>query len=284
MLPFTSDISQAQPGVWPLGITPAQQVRRLVLAAGAENKNKLAALVPQNIFGEALANGVAAGATAAHMPEPKIARVPATFAAMNDALKDLSSFSSRRGAIEAQQRAARTRNDADGRREAAEIGRRAPSAPPMDALFLGVTGDLLGQVVPLLAFYDVSPAQVRILGPGTWAREAARQPALAGAWFAAPDPALRAGFEKEYGAKYGGQPREYTSLAYDAAGIARAAMVPEGFSVSSIQRQEGFAGADGLIALLPDGQVRRGLAIFEVDRGGSHIVQPAPQTLSAPGV
>jgi hypothetical protein len=39
-----------------------------------------------------------------------------------------------------------------------------------------------------------------------------------------------------------------------------------------------------LIGLLPDGGVRRGLAIFEVDRGGAHIVQPAPQTLAAPGV
>ena len=30
VLAFTNDPSQAQPGVWPLGITPGQQVRRLV--------------------------------------------------------------------------------------------------------------------------------------------------------------------------------------------------------------------------------------------------------------
>ena len=73
-------------------------------------------------------------------------------------------------------------------------------------------------------------------------------------------------------------------MAYDAAGIARAVMAPEGYPVGSLTRAEGFAGADGLLALLPDGQVRRGLAIFEIDLTGSHIVQPAPKTLAAPGV
>lgn len=284
MLAFTSDSAQAQPGVWPLGITPAQQVRRLVLAVQAENKTKLAVVVPQNILGEALANGALAATAAARMPDPKIVRAPGTFSAMNDALKDVSDFAGRRGAQDAAQRAARARNDADGRREAAEIGRRTPGAPPMDALLLGVTGELLGQVVPLLSFYDIGPGQVRILGPGTWAREASRQPALAGAWYAAPDPAQRAGFEKAFTAKYNAPARELTSLAYDAAGIARAAVSAQGVSLESIQRAEGFAGADGLIGLLPDGQVRRGLAIFEVDRGGAHLVQPAPQTLAAPGV
>lgn len=284
MLAFTSDSAQAQPGVWPLGITPAQQVRRLVLAVQAENKTKLAVVVPQNILGEALANGALAATAAARIPDPRIVRAPGTFSAMNDALKDVSDFANRRGAQDAAQRTARARNDADGRREAAEIGRRTPGAPPMDALLLGVTGELLGQVVPLLSFYDIGPGQVRILGPGTWAREAARQPALAGAWYAAPDPAQRAGFEKAFAAKYNAPPRELTSLAYDAAGIARAAISPQGTSLDSIQRPEGFAGADGLIGLLPDGQVRRGLAIFEVDRGGAHLVQPAPQTLAAPGV
>ena len=80
------------------------------------------------------------------------------------------------------------------------------------------------------------------------------------------------------------QPRELASLAYDAAGIARAAGTGSGFPIASLERPEGFLGADGLLALRPNGQVRRGLAIFEIDRGGAHIVQPAPQSLGAPGV
>lgn len=285
MLAFTSDIAQARPGVWTLGVTPAQQARRLVLAMQAENKTRLAAVVPANPFGEALAAGFVASASEARLAEPRVLRAPPSFAGFNDALKDVAAYASRRGAIDGQQRTARASNDADGRSKAAELGRSAPPPPPMDALLLGASGELLGQSAPLLAFYDIGPDQVRILGPATWARDAARYPALAGAWFAAPDPAQRQGFEQAFVAKYNAPPRELASLAYDAAGIARAAQLGgPAWPMGSLARPEGFAGADGLVGLLPDGQVRRGLAIFQVDRGGTHIVQPAPQTLSAPGV
>ncbi len=284
VLAFTSDASLSQPGVWTLGITPAQQVRRMVLAVGAENKARLAAVLPQNSFGDALAAGLRTAASEASLKEPRIVRAPYSFTGFNDALKTVSDYGSRRGAIEAQQRAARASNDADGRRQAAEIGRQAPPPPPMDALLLGASGGLLGQVVPLLAFYDLPPDQVRILGPATWLREASQLPGLAGAWFAAPDPAARSGFEQQYAAKYNGPARDFASIAYDAAGMARSVATPQGFDANALSRPDGFAGADGLVALQPNGQVRRGLAIFQVDRGGSHVVQPAPQSLAAPGV
>jgi ABC-type branched-subunit amino acid transport system substrate-binding protein len=284
LLAFTSDAGLAQPGVWPLGITPAQQVRRLVLAAQAEGKSRIAAVLPQNAFGDALAAGLVAAAREANLPEPRIVRTAYTFAGFNDALKTVSDYANRRGALEAQQRAARASAEPDARKRAAEIGQQPVPPPPMDALFLGATGELLNQVVPLLAFYDVTPAQVRVLGPATWVRDTQRLPGLAGAWFAAPDPAARAGFEAQFQKAYGVAPRDFTSLAYDAAGIARAAAGPGGFAAGALTKPEGFAGSDGLIGLLPDGGVRRGLAIFEVDRGGAHIVQPAPQTLAAPGV
>lgn len=155
--------------------------------------------------------------------------------------------------------------------------------PPIDALLLGASGPLLGKAAPLLTFYDIGPGQVRILGPATWAREGAQLGALSGAWYAAPDPALRAAYEQQYAAKYGAPPRELTDIAFDAAGVARAVADNIGFAGPALTRGQGFVGADGLFSLLPDGQVRRGLAIFEIDKSGSHIVQPAPMSLAMPG-
>ncbi len=284
VLAFTSDSSLSQPGVWAMGLTPAQQVRRLVLAVQAENKSRIAAVLPTNSFGDALAAGLGTATAAAGMPEPRVIRASPTFAGINQALKDVSGYNSRRGAIEAEQRAARASRDAEGRRRAAEIGQQAPPPPPMDALLLGIGGDLLSQAVPILVFYDIGPKQVRILGPATWARDAARQPDLAGAWFAAPDRLARTGFEQQYVAAYNTPARDLSSLAYDAAGIARAVSTPNGFSYGALTRPEGFAGADGFLALQPDGVVRRGLALFEIDRGGAHIIEPPPQSLGAPGI
>jgi ABC-type branched-subunit amino acid transport system substrate-binding protein len=154
---------------------------------------------------------------------------------------------------------------------------------PFDALLLGTVGSDLAPAADQLAPLGLPPGEVRVLGPAPWQREATHVPALAGAWFAAPDPEARKPFESAYAAKYGAPPPALASLAYDAGGLAKAAAGPGGFDISSLERPEGFAGSDGLLALLPDGRVRRAFAIFEVQPGGAHVVQPAPQSLAAPG-
>ena len=260
VLAFTSDATAAQPGVWPLGITPAQQVRRLVGAAQADNRARIAAVLPQGAYGDAMATGLADAATAAGLPPPRIRRTPMTVAGISEGLRDVSDYAARH-----------------------PTGAPDTVAPaPVDALVLGISGPMLTQVVPLLPASDLPPGAVRILGPATWSRDAANLPGLTGAWFAAPDPAPRAAFAQQYQTRYNAPARDFASLAFDAAGIARVTAGPTGFDPASLTRPEGFAGADGVLALLPDGRVRRGLALFEVAPGGPRVIQPSPQAL-APG-
>ena len=41
---------------------------------------------------------------------------------------------------------------------------------------------------------------------------------------------------------------------------------------------------DGALSLMPDGHVRRALAVFQINAGGgAHIVSQAPQDVSNPG-
>lgn len=260
MLAFTSDATVAQPGVWPLGITPAQQVRRLVAAARADNKTRIAAVLPQGAFGDAMAAGLADATGAAGLPPAQIVRTLPTLAGVGGGLKTVSDYAARHPAT-------------------ADAAPVAAAPAPVDALLLGVSGPMLAQVAPLLPASDLAPAQVRVLGPATWARDAATLPGLAGAWYAAPDPGNRTAFSQQYIARYNVPPRDFANLAFDAAGIARVTVGPGGFDVASLTRPEGFAGADGVVALLPDGRVRRGLALFEVTPSGPRLVQPAPQAL-----
>ena len=58
ILAFTSDRQQARPGVWTLGIEPEQQVQRLAEVLVARGKGRIAAVLPDNIFGDALAYGL----------------------------------------------------------------------------------------------------------------------------------------------------------------------------------------------------------------------------------
>lgn len=284
MLAFTSDAAQAQPGVWTLGITPEQQVRRLVAAVQAQGRTKLAALLPDNPFGRALADAYLRAAVANNLPPPNIRRYAGSFASLNEGLRAISDYANRRGPIEAKIREARERHDAESRQQIADLSHQPIPPPPFDTLLLAASGEALQEAASLLPYYDVRPSEVRLLGPALWATEAPRLGALAGAWYAAPDPTLRSAFEQRYGAKYGVPPPRLADLAYDAASLARLLAAGPGFSVAALTRRQGFAGVDGVLALQPDGQVRRGLAIFEIGRGGAQIVEPSPETVTAPGV
>jgi outer membrane PBP1 activator LpoA protein len=285
MLAFTTDATQSRPGVWVLGLTPTQQVRRLVTAAQAQGKGRFAALLPPSDFGSAMGAALSEAAVSAGAGSPEIRTVEGGMQAANSAVRDLSAYASRRGPIEAQRKAALARRDADGRKEAAELSRRGIPPPPFDALLLADTGERLSTIASLLPYYDVDSPPVRIMGPALWANPAALGGAdLSGAWYAAPDPAARGAFDQLYTTKFGTPAPGLADLAFDAASIARVVAQGGGFSAASLTRPEGFAGVNGVLALQPDGTVRRGLAIFQIQRGGAQLVEPAPDTVSAPGI
>jgi len=284
MLAFTSDDAQSRPGVWVLGLTPAQQVRRLTRSVIAQGKTKFAALLPNTGYGQAMGDALRhalppeASADIRIIDDGNVQSAAAT-------VKSISDYEHRRGPIEEKLRAAMSKRNAEGRKEAAELRRTDIPPAPMDALLLSSIGDQLDVVTSLLPYYDIDAPGVRILGPALWADPLARGTGnLIGAWYAAPDPAARADFDARYTAKYTTQAPGLADLAYDAAAIARVLAANGGFSAASLTRPEGFAGVDGVLGLLPDGHVRRGLAVFEIQRGGVQIVDPAPDNLGAPGL
>jgi hypothetical protein len=244
---------------------------------------RFAALVPETDLGRAMAAGLTDALAAIGAPPPTIRRYGAGMAAMNAAVRDISDYADRRGPIDAQLQAARAQGDAAARTEAADLATRPLPPVPFDALLLADTGAQLGQLATLLPFYDVSIPPVKVLGPALWAAPAARAGAgavLNGAWYAAPDPASRASFDRLFTVRYSSPPGPLTDLAYDAASLARVVVQQGGDLTGSLTRPEGFAGADGLLGLLPDGHVRRGLAVFELRDGAPSIVEPAPQSFA----
>lgn len=285
VLAFTSDPTQARPGVWTLGLTPGQQVRRLVSYSAGTGMQRFAALLPENEFGRLMGAALTEAVTATGGPAPNIHTYSPGMQNLNAAVRDLADYVNRRGPIDDQVKAARARNDAEGRRLATELAQQAPPPPPFDALLLADTGTQLAAIGSLLPYYDVTSPPVRIMGPALWASPAVRGSAgavLGNALYAAPDPAARGSFDAAFNAKYGAPPGPLADLAYDATSLARVTMQQGGDPVQVLIRPEGFTGSDGVLALSPDGQVRRGLAVFQLQNGTPTIVDPAPQTLAGP--
>jgi ABC-type branched-subunit amino acid transport system substrate-binding protein len=282
VLAFTNDPSQAQPGVWTLGITPGQQVRRLVAAAQGQGKSQFAALLPDNDFGHAMGQALNQATASNAAAPPNVRFYSPGMSAINAATRDVSGYASRRGPIDAQMRAARAQGTPEGRHQAQELAKSSIPPPSFNTLLLADTGEALAEIASVLPYYDVDRSAVQIIGPALWASSSSGSGQFRGAWYAAPDPAARSNFEQAYTAKFGSAPSPIADLAYDAASIARA-VGGRGYSVAALTQPSGFIGADGWFALLADGQVRRALAVYAVERGGPQMVEPAPQSGNVPG-
>lgn len=158
--------------------------------------------------------------------------------------------------------------------------------PPMEAIFMPVGGEMARMVASVASQYNMRPEQVRRLGTGLWDDERlAGEPALNGAWFAAPSPALRKNFERRYFETYAISPPRLTTLAYDATALA-AILARNGlqkgkrpsFNSIAIQNPNGFAGIDGIFRFREGGLVERGLAVLEFRNGAMRVIDPAPKS------
>ncbi len=224
---FTSDEAQAGPATWVLGITPTQQVRRVMQAAMAQGARRFALLAPEDAFGQRLADAMRRAAADAGLPAPVIQFTPA-----------------RGGDVAA--------------------AAAALAGPQPDAVLLGGGGAFARQAAPAIA--AAFPARPpRLLGTSLWSTEAGlgNEPALAGALFPGPDPAGRSRFEAAYSGAFGGAPPRTAGVAYDGAALAsraaRAGTPPVGEAFMGadgpIQLREGGVLGRGLavFALRPGG-------------------------------
>lgn len=284
VLAFTNNSAQSRPGVWPLGISPDQQIRRLVVAAQAQGKNRFAALLPDTDFGRAMATALTKAAQAAALEPPNIRMHAAGMAAITAAARDLSDYANRRGPIDAKIKTARALGTAEGRHEAQELQKTPIPPPSFDVLLLADTGVALQEIAAILPYYDVDRSAVQIIGPALWADPSSGSGAVSGAWYAAPDSSARTNLERDYAAKYGVPPPPLADLAYDAASVAKVVVGPKANEIDLLTQPGGFIGIDGWFMLLPDGQVSRGLAVYKVERAGPELIDPAPQSAGAPGI
>lgn len=166
-----------------------------------------------------------------------------------------------------------TRFEEEARERGIAITRALSDAGGYDSVFIPAGAAVLPSLLP-----RITNTSARKLGTGLWddARIAA-MPAMNGAWFAAPSPSSRAGFERRFEQTYGTRPERLATLAYDAAALAiTLAKNGAGFGAGAIMNPNGFAGVDGILRFNAQGIAERGLAVLEIMNGGIVEIDPAP--------
>lgn len=245
VLAFSNDRSAVSEGVYLLGFTPADQVRRVVEFARQRGNRQFGAVVPSNEYGRLVVDAMRQTLEEAG----EILEPPAYFSpGETDFTQPIRSLSQ--------------------------------SAPLLDTIMVAAGGQQLRAAAPLFPFYGYDPAQVKLLGTGLWDDPAiAAEPALLGGWFAAPPPESRTAYERRFQRYFGQEAPRLTSLAYDATALAAAlAGLPgdQNFSPETLESDRGFSGTEGIFRFGSGGVAERGLAVLEVTATGFRVVDPAP--------
>lgn len=252
---FSTDWSQADDQTYIMGFLPFAQVARVAEYAQSKGYPRIAVLAPKTEY-------------------------------CNVVVTTLQRTASKVGPI---QRYAAQEPDLTGIvSEFMDQAKDASGAPAFDALLLPVGGEGLQTLAGKLDAQGLNARKVKLLGTGLWDdTSTGRGDALHGGWYAAPDPRLRADFEKRYAQTYGAAPLRLASLAYDAtalaAVLARSAGADTPFTRENMTNPRGFAGIDGIFRFRADGLAERGLAILEVQSGRARLIDPAPTAFLAPG-
>jgi len=246
---FTSDRNAVGDGVYTLGFLPGPQAVQVAAYARSTGKSRLAILAPSNEEGQRVAEYL-----------------------QNDSSTNLYLTSTQYYDPAAADLAPAVKRLVHPDPKTGDVG--------FDALLLLEGGQKLRNFAAMLSMQGVDPAKVKLLGTMLWAdANSGAEPALNGAWFAAPAAAGHADFEARYLKAFGGKPPRIASLGYDATALAAvlARKAPHDFSAPALTNQTGFAGIDGIFRLLPNGTAERGYAVDEVQRGAEpKEIAPAP--------
>ncbi len=250
VISFSTDRSVAGDGVYLLSFQPEIAVQRVVAYAAAHGHSAFAALVPETAYGRIVGKAF----------EDEVKSVGAK-------VTDIEKFAPASDAI------------------AEPVHAVAQTNP--DSVLIAQGGPLLKEIAPALAGAGAPNSRVKYLGTGLWDDPSiAKEPMLAGGWFAAPAPEAEKAFDAKYRASFGQSPPQLATLSFDA--ISLIALLASGtpyhrFTPAALTDPNGFSGVDGIFRFNPDGTSERGLAILSVEQDGSfHVIDPAPTTFQQP--
>ncbi|MEH6629477.1 MAG: penicillin-binding protein activator [Halopseudomonas aestusnigri] len=289
VLSFSNDQAVAGDGIYVLGLTPEEQIRRVVDYSAAQGLRKIAVFAPDTVYGRRIVSALQIQSYGSNFEITRLGFFNPNDPDLTDEVKAIADYNHRHQALLSHKANLKTRSDAASRKALRRLrGRDTFNPPDYQAIIIPTGGKQLLTVAPLLNYFDVDPGQVKYLGTALWNNpKLGREPALVGSWYAAPSPAHWESFKDRYKVLYGKVPPRIVSLAYDsvalAAVIARQAesqSLAVNYSQAVLTNTQGFSGLDGVFRLHVDGRSERGLAILTLERDLINVVDPAPVTFA----
>ena len=281
LITFTTDRSQARPGIYVMGFLPRAEIERITSYLSSKGIRRLGLFAPNNTYGRVIHDELR---RAAGLYGALVTAVGFYNPQSRNYAESVRAFAANRAALPPPPKL----NPAGSLPLPDDETRKPTRILPQfdfDAVILPESGNSLREIAALLSYHDVTPDVVRFVGTGLWDEEGiGAEPSLNGGWYVAPDPKNRRRFQARFQAMFGSPPPRLATLSYDATALAIALAatpnVPESkhFTRAAITSSDGFLGLDGAFRFLPDGVIERRLAILAAGADQSSIVDPPVQT------
>ena len=255
IIAFTTDWTLAGENTYIMGFLPFTQVMRVVKYAQEHGHSRLAVYAPQTEYADVVIRTLEKSS----IPVSRVSRYPAKQVDLTASVQEFATAS------------------------------KSGDGFDFDTLMLPLGSEGLRSLLATLNTDGINQKRgIKFIGTGLWDDATLyNNPALFGGWFSAPDPDMRADFEKRYQDNYGSAPLRLSSLAYDATALASvlarsATDTAPAYTPENITNPRGFSGIDGIFRFRADGLSERGLAVLELRSGKPKVVDPAPTAFIAP--
>ncbi|WP_373085824.1 penicillin-binding protein activator [Sneathiella sp.] len=290
VITFSTNTTVAGDGVYVMGLTVGQQIRRVMEFSYRQGLHDFAILAPDSPYGDAVIENVITTSNDLGLSLDKTVRYPINIEPgsqqLHEIAKILGDYAERHQQLINEIKLNERKDDPESKEYVKKLKKRDTLGDvSFDALIIPEGGARLKELAPLLSYYDIDPEVVQFIGTGLWADPSlSSEPSLVGGWFAAPSPAKAKTFQDRFQKIYDYLPSRIASLAYDATALAGLlAQDPEGsrFDKTAIENVNGFTGYDGIFRFPESGVSERGLAVLEVGRNGLQVLEPAPNSFAA---
>lgn len=261
VIAFSNDRTVAGSGVHLLSFMADEEVDRIVSFAATQGRRSLAALIPDNAYGNVMAAAFKAAAQRNGARVVAVERYPANSSGLLGPSQKLF----------------------------AQVQEARAQGLDVDAIFLPGGPETLPNLTPLTSFANTGTgagAPPKFLGSGGWDYpNLGRNQTLVGSWYPAPDPRGWQAFSENFTRTFGSAPPRIATLAHDALTVAirLATQHPRGsrYNAQTIGRASGFVGIDGPFRFNGDGTSSHTLAVLEVQRYQSVVIDPAQAGFSS---
>ncbi|MBE6451927.1 MAG: penicillin-binding protein activator [Alphaproteobacteria bacterium] len=278
---FSTSQEVLQPTVYTLGLLIEEQVDRIVSYAVAQNRNRLALLLPDNSTGNAVAKAAVKSAKKNNISITVIGYYPPASSDFSTIIKQMTNYEQRHAEvlrIKAELESKVQNGDTNAAAELKQIETKEGIGDVgFDMILIPESGAKLTSAISMFAYYDAGFPDVLFLGTSVWETgKFNNESVMHQSLFPTISRSYSGYFAGKYYQIFGEKPSSLYSFAYDAIALSNELSKKQDEDLNPvITNPDGYVGINGAFRFFEDGTNQHSLDVIEIRSSGNIVADAA---------